>query len=93
MTKLQRLFGADEFDIKSYKRFKELPKTKSTHLLYRGETRSPKMIKQAGGFFPQKGKANVSESGGSTAMVCLTLADHWLRQRGQDVLPRDETPR
>ena len=22
------------------------------------------------------------------AMVCLVLADHWLRQRGQDVLPR-----
>lgn len=24
------------------------------------------------------------------AMVCLTLADHWLRQRGQDVLPRED---
>ncbi len=24
------------------------------------------------------------------AMVCLTLADHWLRQRGQDVLPRND---
>lgn len=23
------------------------------------------------------------------AMVCLVLADHWLRQQGQDVLPRD----
>lgn len=23
------------------------------------------------------------------AMVCLTLADHWLRQRAQDVLPRE----
>jgi len=24
------------------------------------------------------------------AMVCLTLADHWLRQRGQDVIPRED---
>jgi chorismate synthase len=24
------------------------------------------------------------------AMVCLTLADHWLRQHGQDVLPRED---
>ena len=24
------------------------------------------------------------------AMVCLTLADHWLRQRGQDALPRED---
>ncbi len=24
------------------------------------------------------------------AMVCLTLADHWLRQRAQDVLPRED---
>ena len=23
------------------------------------------------------------------AMVCLTLADHWLRQRAVDVVPRD----
>ena len=24
------------------------------------------------------------------AMVCLTLADHWLRQHGQDVIPRED---
>jgi len=64
----------DSGDPASYKRFKNVPKSDTTHLLYRGETRSPEMIKQKKGFFPQPGKSNVSDSGGSTAMVCLTLS-------------------
>ena len=64
----------DSADPASYKRFKSAPKSDTTHILYRGDTRSPQMIKQKGGFFPQPGKSNVSDSGGSTSMVCLTLS-------------------
>jgi hypothetical protein len=70
----QRQTGAlDPLDPASYKRFKGMPKTSETHILYRGDTRSPDMVKQVKGFFPQSGKSNVSPSGASTAMVCLTL--------------------
>lgn len=64
----------DEYNPASYKRFSSHPRTPQASILFRGDTRSPDMIKRAGGFYPQPGKHNVSESGGSTAMVCLTLS-------------------
>lgn len=74
MSSILRGLGVqDKANPASYKRFKSAPKSQTTHVLYRGDTRSPAMIKQTGGFHPQAGRHNVSESGGSTAMVCLTL--------------------
>ena len=74
MSSFLRGLGAyDKADPASYKRFNSAPKSVTSHILYRGETRSPRMIKQSGGFHPQPGKSHVSDTGGSTSMVCLTL--------------------
>jgi hypothetical protein len=75
MSRFLRFFGVQsKHNVNNYKRFQTLPKTDCAQILYRGDTRTPDVIKQGGGFFPQKGKANVAETGGSTAMVCLTLS-------------------
>jgi hypothetical protein len=70
---LRKIGVLDSANPSSYKRFSSHPKSDTTCILYRGDTRDPVMIKQLGGFFPQRGKSHVSESGGSTAMVCLTI--------------------
>jgi len=69
---LRSLGIKDKNDPSNYKRFKSHPKSDTTHILYRGDTRCPALIKQNKGFHPQAGKHGVSDSGGSTAMVCLT---------------------
>jgi hypothetical protein len=69
---LRKIGVLDKNDINSYKRFAAMPKSDCAYVLYRGDTRDPEMIKTRGGFFPQPGRHGVSDSGGSTAMVCLS---------------------
>ncbi|HUN40542.1 MAG TPA: hypothetical protein VMU81_09650 [Acetobacteraceae bacterium] len=71
---LRKLGRLDRYDPASYKRFKHHPKSETSNILYRGDTRDPDLIEQGGGFFPQAGQRHgVSQEGASTGMVSLTL--------------------
>lgn len=78
MSKILRKLGLqDKYDPANFKRFNNHPKSDTSHILYRGDTRDPALIKQGGGFFPQPQRASVSNdgvnAGASTGMVSLTL--------------------
>ncbi len=72
MYRLARKIGLRDPDKpSSYKRFRRMPIVDQPAIAYRGDTRAPATIKQAGGFSSEN-RANITLNGLSSGMAALT---------------------